>query len=148
VLIPSEENINDPWDDAYCRAFLETGERLVKEAKEAEGTDRMLAIEKYKRAATVYRISRFPYIGTPLKTEAYKAQKDIYLQGAALWDVPVTEVKIPFTHAGPGDEPEVPLYVRLPKEASPQSPVGVVLLITGLDGHRPDNTEVGMLHDQ
>jgi pimeloyl-ACP methyl ester carboxylesterase len=90
----------------------------------------------------VYRISRFPYLNhTPLKIEAYEAQKKAYLQGTRLWDVPVEEVIIPFKHKGEGDKPEIPLYVRVPKGASKENPAPVILLITGLDGHRPDNTE-------
>jgi hypothetical protein len=90
----------------------------------------------------VYRISRFPYIGTPLKREAFEAQKKAYLKGAELWNVPLQELVIPHTYAGEGDGKAIPLYVRMPIDASPEKPCPVMLLITGLDGHRPDNTEV------
>jgi hypothetical protein len=116
---------------------------LAQEAGAVESTDRSLAIQLYKRASVVYRISRFPYIGTPLKREAFEAQKKAYLKGTVLWDVPLQEVVIPHTHAGEGDDKAIPLYVRMPIDASPEKPCPVMLLITGLDGHRPDNTEVG-----
>lgn len=38
------------------------------------------------------------------------------------------------------DGHSIPLYVRLPKNASKAHPCGAVLLLCGLDGHRPDNT--------
>lgn len=135
-----KENINDLYDDAYCQAFLPTVAKLVKEADEAVvNGEKDKAISLYKRAAVVYRISRFPYIGTPLKEEAYELQKRAYMNGAALWDVPLKDVIIPHTHAANGDGMEILLYVRIPKDANNENPCGVMLLITGLDGHRPDN---------
>jgi pimeloyl-ACP methyl ester carboxylesterase len=73
--------------------------------------------------------------------KAFEAQKKAYMQGTRLWDVPIKEVIIPFKHKGEGDKPEIPLYVRIPKGASKDKPAPVILLVTGLDGHRPDNTE-------
>jgi hypothetical protein len=140
-----EKNINDPYDDAFCQAFLPTAERLVAEASAAEKAgDKVAAIALYKRACVVYRISRFPYIGTPLKLKAYVAQQAAYLRGAALWDVPLRDVRIAHTHAANGDGKEIPLYVRSPPKhggTAAAEPSPVILLITGLDGHRPDNWE-------
>jgi len=135
------ENINDPYSDAYTSAFLPAAETLVKKANEAESTDRDLATQLYKRANAVFRLSRFPYIGTPLKEQVFESQKEAYLMGAKLWDVPITEVVIPHKHASEGDGKQIPLYLRIPPTASKESPCPVVLLVTGLDGHRPDNTE-------
>jgi hypothetical protein len=90
----------------------------------------------------VYRLSRFPYLNaTPLKISAYEAQKKAYMAGVKLWDVPIKEVILPFTDAGEGDGKEIPLYVRTPPQASKADPAPVLLLITGLDGHRPDNSQ-------
>jgi len=50
-------------------------------------------------------------------------------------------VKIPHTAAERADGKEIPLFVRLPQGASSEKKCPVVLLITGLDGHRPDNSE-------
>jgi len=137
-----KENINDPYDDRFCQAFIPTAERLAHEAEAAESSDRSKAIELYKRSCTVYRLSRFPYLNaTPLKVQAFEAQKQAYLKGTKLWDVPIKEVVIPFKNAGEGDGKEIPLYVRTPKDASKEKPCPVMLLITGLDGHRPDNSE-------
>ncbi|KAL2358800.1 Alpha/Beta hydrolase protein [Cryomyces antarcticus] len=136
-----EGNVNDPYDDAFASAFFPTAEALAKEAQSLESSDRARAIELYRRSACVYRLSRFPYIGTPLKRKAYEEQKKVYMRGARLWDVPLTEEIIPFTDAVEGDGKEIPLYVRTPKDASKEKPVPVMLLVTGLDGHRPDNYE-------
>lgn len=85
--------------------------------------------------------SGFPYINSDLKREVYQAQKDAYMKAAALFDQPIEDVSIPHTAGTEHDEgKEIPLYVRLPKGASKESPVPAVLLMCGLDGHRPDNT--------
>lgn len=63
------------------------------------------------------------------------------MQGTKLWDVPIKELILPFKDAGDGDGKEIPLYIRTPPTASASDPCPVMLLITGLDGHRPDNSE-------
>lgn len=63
------------------------------------------------------------------------------MKGAELWDVPIKEVIVPFKDAANGDDKSIPLYVRTPATATIEKPVPVILLITGLDGHRPDNSE-------
>ena len=131
-------NINDPYSDAYTNAFLPTAHRLAREAKALETSDKEAAKKLYLNANAVYRLSRFPYIGTPLKKTAFEQQKEVYLRGAALWDIPLEEVIMPHPHALNGDGPEIPLYIRKPVGPGP---FPAILLITGLDGHRPDNTE-------
>lgn len=103
-------------------------------------TDLTRAIALYLRACTVYRIARFPYINSDYKRTVYDAQKATYLKASALWECPITDVEIPHTAGTSADGPTIPLYVRYPKGASKSSPCPVVLLICGLDGHRPDNT--------
>lgn len=69
----------------------------------------------------------------------------VYLKGASLWHEPIEEVVIPHTHAANGEGKEIPLFVRLPQgiKEGGEEDCPVVLLLTGLDGHRPDNTGVG-----
>lgn len=132
-------NINDPYEDAYTNAFLPTAQKLVEQAQIITPTDHATAKSLYFRANAVFRLARFPYIGTDLKKEVFEQQKKAYLQGSKLWDNPVSEVVIPHKYADPiNDGSEIPLYIRKPKSAGPHP---TVLLITGLDGHRPDNTE-------
>ncbi|KAF2810861.1 alpha/beta-hydrolase [Mytilinidion resinicola] len=135
------KDINDPYSDAYTSAFLPAADALVAKAEGAENSDKALAIQFYKRANAIYRLARFPYISGDLKKQVFETQKRAYLRGASLWDVPVTETVVQHTHAGTGDGDAIPLYLRIPPTASKSSPCPVVLLITGLDGHRPDNTE-------
>jgi len=120
-------------------------EALVAQAAEIESTDPKQAIDLYKRASVVYRVSRFPFQSTPYKKKAYQAQKEAYMRGARLWDIPMQDISIPHTHAAGEDGKKIPLYVRAPPAASAENPVPVMLLITGLDGHRPDNTQVRSL---
>jgi hypothetical protein len=130
-------NINDPYADAYTNAFLPTARRLAQAAA-AEHEDKDAAIALYLRANALFRIARFPYIGTPLKHAVFLEQKTVYLAGAALWDNPIREVTIPHAHASPTDADTIAMYLRLPPGPGP---FPVLLLVTGLDGHRPDNTE-------
>ncbi|EOA88069.1 hypothetical protein ACJQWK_01602 [Exserohilum turcicum] len=133
-----DNNINDPYDDAYTNAFLPTAQRLAKEAEDMESKDKEAAKKLYLNANAVYRLARFPYISTDLKKKAFEEQKKVYLQGAQLWEQPIEEVIVPHTHASNGDGDKIPLYMRKP--AGP-GPFPTILLMTGLDGHRPDNTE-------
>ncbi|KAF2648194.1 alpha/beta-hydrolase [Lophiostoma macrostomum CBS 122681] len=157
-----KENINDPYTDEYTNAFLPTAEDLVEQAETLERDtpgkekNRKEAIDLYLRANAVFRIARFPYIGTPLKEQVFERQKEVYAKGFRLWDVPIEEVIVPHTYAANGDGADIPLYIRKPPtspqpqtnghtngytKANPQTKKHpVILLITGLDGHRPDNT--------
>lgn len=137
-----QDNINDAYDDIYTSYFVPTAEALTAKALAAQGSDRQKAISLFKRAACVYRIGRFPYIGSEVKRKAFNEQKMVYLRGASLWDVPIKEVMIPHTQATGEDGLQIPVYVRTPRGAKKETPVPVVLLITGLDGHRPDNAGV------
>ena len=138
-----QKNINDGYQDSFTEIFLPHAEALTQKAEALESSNRLEASELYKRAAVVYRISRFPYICSDIKHKAYEAQKAVYLKSANLWDIPLKDVSIPHKHAAAGDAKDIPLYVRYPPGASPEKPCPTILLITGLDGHRPDNTMVG-----
>ncbi|KAI5205835.1 alpha/beta-hydrolase [Aureobasidium subglaciale] len=134
------KNINSGYTDEYTREFVPTAKRLLEEADKLVASDRDAASVLYLRACTVYRIARFPYINSAYKTEIYEAQKKAYIKAASLWDCPIKDVTILHTAGTSADDNSVPLYVRLPKDASKSKPCPAVLLMCGLDGHRPDNT--------
>ncbi|OAA63493.1 hypothetical protein SPI_03656 [Niveomyces insectorum RCEF 264] len=150
--------INDGTAAAYTEAFFPTAEALISQAdaRLAAG-DKAAASALYLRACAVYRIARFPYISAApvvndaVKWRAWTAQKTAYLRAAATWNDPVEEVLVPHVHrrtdeaAAAGSFVEgdtIPVYVRLPKAAARAhgTAVPVLLLLTGLDGYRPDNT--------
>jgi len=138
-----EDNVNDAYTDTYTQYFLQTARRLVDEAMSVQGSDRKKAIELYERAACVFRISRFPSVDgdeTGFKRGIFHEQCQVYLRGASLWGTPLKEVVIPHTAGDGQDGKEIPLFVRVPNGASAVAKCPVVLLLTGLDGHRPDNT--------
>jgi len=112
----------------------------VSEADKLATTDPKGANALYLRACAVYRIARFPYINSPYKTEIYEAQKQAYVKAAATWGCPMKDVNIPHTAGTSADGKVIPAYVRLPKTAGKKQPCPAILLICGLDGHRPDNT--------
>ncbi|KAI1108573.1 Alpha/Beta hydrolase protein [Nemania sp. NC0429] len=143
-------------------------ERDGDAAKETGRADDASAL--YLRAACVLRIARFPYIAAaapsplgccPAKWRAWTAQKRVYMKAAASWEVPVREVQIPHVRRAGRDGDAIPAYVRVPGGDSSSGKEGegvregqgeekgkgkgaqqtpVVLLFTGLDGYRPDNT--------
>jgi hypothetical protein len=58
------------------------------------------------------------------------------------WDVPMEEVDVPFKDKQGSDRDIIPVYIRIPalaRDGGEKAPV--VLLFTGLDGYRPDNTQ-------
>ncbi|RDW81927.1 alpha hydrolase-14 [Coleophoma cylindrospora] len=144
-LTTGKNDINDGFGDAYTEAFFPIAEKLTAEGDECEDTAK--ASELYLRAACLYRIARFPYItnfpevNSQSKWRAWQAQKDVYLKAGSKWDCPVRAVDVPHTERQGADRETIPVYVRLPKSAESGSKCPAVVLFTGLDGYRPDNTQ-------
>ena len=114
----------------------------MKKATAATAADQHVeASALYLRVACLYRISRFPGLNTTTRRRAWEAQKAVYMMASAHWAEPVREVTIQHEHRSGADGDSIPAYVRLPTTGSKDKPVPTILLITGLDGHRPDNTE-------
>jgi len=137
-----QKGIHDGYSVEYTKEFLPTCEKLVEAAEEKNDSgDKQAAIDLYLRACAVYRIARFPYINSDVKREAYEAQKKAYMKAVGLFECPIDDIEIPHTAGTEKDEgTKVPLYVRLPKGASKENACPAVILMCGLDGHRPDNT--------
>ncbi|KAL4790111.1 Alpha/Beta hydrolase protein [Aspergillus venezuelensis] len=138
------KNINDAYSDEYTKAFLPTAESLEQRASDArKQADTAKASELYRRAAVVYRISRFPYVGPEtagITREAFERQKRAYLKATSFWKPVLQEQIIPHTHRAGNDGGHVPIYVRVPDHATAQKPVPALVIVTGLDGYRPDNS--------
>lgn len=139
--------INDGTSPEFTLAFFGTAEKLTAFGDSAASNgNKELASSLYLRAACVCRIARFPYItGFPkpnclVKWKAWQMQKEVYMKAARSWACPVFEVEIPHLHAEREDRAIIPVYVRVPKDASADKPCPLVILMTGLDGYRPDNT--------
>ncbi|KAL2135012.1 hypothetical protein VTI74DRAFT_10049 [Chaetomium olivicolor] len=143
-------NINDATSSAYTLSFIPTAQRLTLEGDVTLAAGkRSLASTLYLRACAVYRIARFPYITSypkvndPVKWHAWEAQKEVYLKAGRLWDAPVEEVRVEYTGREEWERAEIPVYVRVPRqeeEEEEKKNCPVVVLMTGLDGYRPDNT--------
>jgi len=144
-----ENNINDGTSIEYTQAFFGMAEDLTAQGDALAAEGRVSeASAFYLRACCVYRISRFPYItarpevNCPVKWKAWEAQKEVYLRAGRAWDLPVQEVLVPHVRRGGSDGDVLPVYVRVPRETAEQGRAcPVVLLLTGLDGYRPDNTQ-------
>ena len=139
-------DINDGTAMEYTEAFFPIAEQLTTRGDEALAAgDSGAASDLFLRACAVYRIARFPYItaipevSCPVKWRAWEAQKLVYMKAASTWAQPVQDVMVPHVRRRGADRAEIPVYVRVPS-----APAGVkcptVILMTGLDGYRPDNT--------
>ncbi|KAE8382650.1 Alpha/Beta hydrolase protein [Aspergillus bertholletiae] len=140
------EGTNDASTDEYTSTFLPTASELESQATQALNSGKTdNAIDLFRRAAVVYRISRFPYVDitqpTSIKRAAFERQKQVYLKAASRWDPPMKEVIIPHGSRGRNDGQDIPIYTRVPSHARPDNPVPVVFIMTGLDGYRPDNSQ-------
>ena len=141
-----QDNVNDADSDDYTNAFLPTASSLESQAEDAlDSGQSERALELFRRAAVVYRIARYPYVDvtqpTSLKSAVFKRQKQVYMKAASLWAPPIKEETLTHSYRSGNDNHQIPIYVRIPESARPESPVPVVLLMTGLDGYRPDNTQ-------
>ncbi|KAI1177795.1 Alpha/Beta hydrolase protein [Nemania sp. FL0916] len=150
-------NINDGYSPAYTDAFFDTALALEREGDAAmERDEKDEASALYLRAAAVLRIARFPYVSgfpeptCPVKWRAWELQKKVYMKAAARWASPVVEEMIRHRDRAGRDRDAIPAYVRVPNTRNSESGAGAreekgegfptVLLFTGLDGYRPDNT--------
>ncbi|OTA58885.1 alpha/beta-hydrolase [Hypoxylon sp. EC38] len=98
------------------------------------------ASEFYLRAACLLRIARFPYL-TGYPDVSNPLQKAIYAKAGSLWSPsPLSEVLIPHSAAKGRDRDTIPAYVRVPPTAGNEK-CPTIILLTGLDGYRPDNTQ-------
>ncbi|KAI1276343.1 Alpha/Beta hydrolase protein [Xylaria sp. FL0933] len=137
-------NINDGNSPEYTKSFFPGAAHLEEVADNVVqmGGRPEEASSLYLRAACMLRIARFPYITSfpvscSVKWRAWEMQKKVYMKAAGSWEVPITEVEMPHTCAAGRDRTVIPAYVRVPKTEGPHP---TVLLFTGLDGYRPDNT--------
>jgi hypothetical protein len=63
------------------------------------------------------------------------------MKAASQWESPVKEILIPFIGREGQDRDTIPVYIRVPKRDG-NGKVPVVILMTGLHGYKPDNTEL------
>ena len=80
-------------------------------------------------------------MNSAVKWKAWEAQKEAYMNAARTWPEPVHEEFIPHKAASGTDGSTIPIYYRVPKDATDEKPCPTILLLTGLDGYRPDNTQ-------
>ena len=131
--------------DDYAAPFLPVAGKLVTTAEQAEAAgDLATARETYLRAATVYRIARFPINRSPRSQDAWERGKAAYEKGGRLLDPPNVPVTIAFRHADPtaGDDTgDIPAYVRIPRAPTRRPVAGrAVHLRTRRLPHRPHTT--------
>jgi pimeloyl-ACP methyl ester carboxylesterase len=98
--ISTISRIPDGDRDAWAREWKATGDRMMALAEDALAAgDRVSAREAYYRASNYYRVIQYPLYGYPVDprlVEAFEAETDAFLKGAALSDFPIEPVEIPF----------------------------------------------------
>ncbi|KAH7309148.1 Alpha/Beta hydrolase protein [Stachybotrys elegans] len=131
----------------YTFAFMAPGTELSNRAQTAQADgDCALARDLYHRSAALFRVARLPHIPTfpnvtcSVKHHAWDLQKDAYLQAGQLWEDPLHEVNVPHIHRMADEGDKIPIFVRTPASACRESPVPVVILLSGLDTYRTDHT--------
>ena len=134
--------LHEPYDwDTYASFFFPKASALLATAAAAESSgEAAKASEYYLRASAVYRIARFPAIRSQKQHEAWLAGKEAFYKGAALMEFPIREVIVPHVHALEAVEgKEIPVNYLLPPGAGEDGKqVPVVVIFTGLDGHRTE----------
>lgn len=83
---------------------------------------------EYKIASVFYYISRFPFVSTPAKAEAYKQHINCYLKAAKYFDPPLEILRIPF------EGKEIIAYLRIPRVDNPP----LILVSGGVDSWKSD----------
>ncbi|KAL2269371.1 hypothetical protein VTJ83DRAFT_1555 [Remersonia thermophila] len=148
-----ENNITTSTSPAYTQTFLPTARLLASDADLAASRgDYALATSLYLRACAVYRIARFPYItsfptiNAKDKWTAWEEQKRTYLKAGQIWEgAKLEEHGVPHRWGKEGEREGggIWIYVRVPvpeENGDAGKKVPAVILMTGLDGYRPDNT--------
>lgn len=80
-------------------------------------------------------------MNSPIKNQAWEAQKATYMKATRNWVDPLTKELIPHTFRTKEEGEHILVYVRVLVTASKEKSVSTILLIIGLNGYRPDNTQ-------
>ncbi|GLA84757.1 hypothetical protein AtubIFM56815_008972 [Aspergillus tubingensis] len=132
--------------DRYAKPFFPVADDLVQRAKEYETVgDLENARDLFLRAASVYRIARFPIPRSPLGKKAWGLGREAYLNASPYLSPPNVEVHIPHRHAsleaGESKDAIIAAFLRFPNNSTkPESGWPLLLFICGLDAYRTDHT--------
>lgn len=94
----------------------------------------------YLRANQIGHLARYPYLIDDVRMNIYLEQMKSYINGTSFWEYPMEEHWIPHTHANKtaGDNTSIPILFRKSPFGAKNASKPSILLITGLDGYRPD----------
>jgi len=126
-------NIKTTDNDEWAAAFSAVADRYMAEGKSLQASDPAKANADFIRAWRLYSFARWPVPSSPGKKRAYVKALEAFLAHAQFMDPPLEVVRIPFEGS------EIVGYLRLPKNAN--SPVPVVMAISGLDSRKEDLSE-------
>ncbi|KAL5337463.1 alpha/beta-hydrolase [Aspergillus crustosus] len=119
------QNINDAHSEQYTQSCLPASLEQRAATASSAGHDASTSTLLLRAAARV----------------AFERQEEPYLRATAFWTPELEEHFIPHTHRTEKEKTYIPIYLRIPAHASAERKVSVTLLMTGLDGYRPDNSQ-------
>jgi pimeloyl-ACP methyl ester carboxylesterase len=97
-----------------------------------------LITDVIRRASAVYRISRFPAPRSEQQRHAWQEGKKAAAKGLALRERLTKEITIPHKHGLKNEGKEITFYYHLPPGTTKDTPVPLVVILTGLDGYRTE----------
>lgn len=130
VLVAVGETVGKGDDDAYWRAWMETGDRLRTEAEAAEKEGyRRAAGALFLQATSAYSVAYHPLFGAPVDPrllQAFRAQMAAFERGLALLPEPGRPLRIPYENT------TLPAYF-LPGAGSGGATRPLVIVTNGYD---------------
>ncbi|MBV8476722.1 MAG: alpha/beta fold hydrolase [Acidobacteria bacterium] len=127
------QSIHSKDQDEWAAAFINIGDRYMRDANSETSSDPAKANANYTRAWRIYSFARWPVPSSPGKQKAYDKAVQAYLAHAKFLDPPLEVVHIPFAAS------EVIGYLRLPKNS--KTAVPLVIAVNGLDSRKEDLAE-------
>jgi hypothetical protein len=113
------------------------GDAVLAEARRAEQSgDPAAARALYQKASGLYFMGRFPCPNHPAKQRCAIAEREAYLAGARLWDLPIRKVVLPFD-GREGEGGELVLLLRRPAGVAKPP---VVIMWGGVDACKEQMT--------
>ena len=144
LLIDTVKTLKSTEDEDWVPAWSAVAARCAKDAETALADgDRAGARNGFLQAKSFYSLARFPapyHSGSaicppdmsPLKAQSYQRYLDCYRRSTEFLENPPETVRVA------RDGKEATGYLRLPKGASPASPVPAVLVMCGGDMYKED----------
>lgn len=130
-ILSVARTVGDGDAGAFNKAWIDAGDRIVEQAREAlNAGHHASARDAFMRASCHYASSYRPLFGKPVDPrllEGFRKQISAFNDGLALFDPPVTPLRIPF------EDQSLPAYF-LPAHGRANERLPLMILTNGYDG--------------